>query len=102
MIQEPNDKVMSVRQAKAIEYSIIGLCLVALILVIQPFFLSLYAVGFVLCFVGGLAFNLVPFCVPGKTFKSFYFSAGIVLIVFAVVVVIALGVAELYALSLRK
>jgi hypothetical protein len=102
MTQHSSIGIMSERQAKAIEHSIIGMCLLALVFVIQPFSQTLYAIGFVLCFIGGLAFNLVPFCQPGKTFRSLYFSAAIVLVVFAVVVAIALGVAELYALSLRN
>jgi len=102
MTRKIGENVMSARQAKTIEHAIIGFCLVALLFVIQPYSQSLYAIGFVGCFIGGLAFNLVPFCVPGKTFKSLYISAGIVLAVFVVIVAIAIGVAELYALSLRK
>lgn len=94
-------KTMSVGQAKAIERSIITLCLVALVSVIQPFSLQLYGIGLILCFVGGLAFNLVPFCRAGKTFKSLYLAAGIVVVVFVIFIALGLGVTELYALSLQ-
>ena len=102
MTGEQPDKVMSVARARTIERAIIALNIIALIFVIQPFSLTLFGVGFVLCVVGGLAFNLVPFCQPGKPLGSVVFAGVIVLAVFVAVIIFALGVTELYSLSLRN
>ena len=55
---------MTRRQARTVEYSIIGLCIVAMVMIFQPFSLTLFSVGAGLVVLAGLAFNLVPFCRP--------------------------------------
>lgn len=102
MIAQSAGKPMGAVLARAIERSIIGLNLIALVFVIQPFSLTLFGIGFVLCVVGGLAFNLVPFCQPGKPLRAVLSAGAIVLVVFVVVIIVALGVTELYSLSLRS
>jgi len=92
-------KGMTQRQARTIEGTIIGICLVALAFVFQPFSQILFSVGTALCVVGGLAFNLVPFCVPGKPLKSVLKAGAIVAVIFGVVILIALGVTEIYISS---
>jgi hypothetical protein len=91
---------MTRRQARSIEWAIIGLCLAALGFVFQPFSLTLYGVGAGLVVFAGLAFNLVPHCVPGRPARSVARVALIVLIVFVVVTAIAIGSAYLYVLYL--
>jgi len=93
---------MSRKLAQRIEYSIIGLCILAMVMIFQPFFKVLFTVGCVLVVVGGLAFNLVPLCVPGKPLKSVYKGALVVAIVFFIVVLLALGSAYLYGIYLSK
>ncbi len=93
-----SDVGMTVVQAKRIEYSIIGFCLVALLLIFQPFSQFLFAFGAVMVVIGGLAFNLVPQCRPGKPFKAVLRTGLIVIVVFAVVVVLALASAKLYGI----
>jgi len=95
-----NSAGMSAVQARRIEFSIIGLCVGAMVLIFQPFSLTLFAIGCVLVVVGGLAFNLVPFCQPGKSVKSLIRVGVIVVIVFIVAVLLALGSTELYKLYL--
>ncbi|MHA1525000.1 MAG: hypothetical protein ACTSY1_11485 [Alphaproteobacteria bacterium] len=102
MTNQTDAPVMGVARARTIERGIIALNLVALGFVIQPFSLTLFGIGFVLCVVGGLAFNLVPFCQPGKSLGSLIATGAIVLAVFVVVIIVALGVTELYSLSLRR
>ena len=91
---------MTRSQARAIEWSIIAVCLIALAFVFQPFSLTLYGVGAGLVVLGGLAFNLVPHCVPGAPVRSVARVALIVAIVFVVVVAVAVGTAYLYVLYL--
>ena len=93
---------MSRKLARRIEYSIIGLCLLAMALIFQPFSKIGFTIGCVLVVVGGLAFNLVPFCQPGKPLRGVIKAGIIVLIVFAVAVLLALGSAQLYGVYLAS
>jgi len=92
---------MSARQAGVIEWSIIGLCIAALIMVFQPFSLTLYGVGAGLVVLGGLAFNIVPLCRPGVPARNVIRAGLIVLVLLLVVVGLAIGSAWLYGLYLR-
>ena len=91
---------MSAALARRIEFTIIGLCLLALIMVFQPFSITLYGIGAVAVVVGGLAFNLVPLCRPGKPVKALVRAGLIVLTVLLVVVALAFAVTQLYILYL--
>ena len=90
------EKGMTPGQARTLEMSIIGLCLIALFLVFQPFSLDLFGVGAVLVVVSGLAFNLVPLCQPGVPFKRVLRVAMIVLITLLVITALAMLSAWLY------
>jgi hypothetical protein len=93
---------MGRKLARRIEYSIIGLCLLAMMLIFQPFFKIGFTIGCVLVVVGGLAFNLVPFCDPNKSVRQLLKAGVIVLVVFVVAVLLALGSAQLYGLYLSS
>lgn len=85
---------MSRGQAKAIEYAIIGLAIAAVMMIFQPFSLTLFSWGCGLVVLAGLAFNLVPFCRPGVPLSML---GRVVLIVFVVLVIAAvLGIATAY------
>jgi len=98
----PTDAGMSPQLARRIEYSIIGLCIFAMVLIFQPFFKIGFSIGCVLVVIGGLAFNLVPLCQPGKPVRSVVKGGLIVLAVFVVVVLLALGSAQLYGVYLSS
>ncbi len=87
---------MSRTQARVIEFSIIALCLIALFLVFQPFSLKLYSIGAVLVVVGGLAFNIVPFCRQGVPFSKIVRVCVIVIVLLFVIAGLAIGSAWLY------
>ena len=93
---------MSEAQARTAEGLIIALCLFALFAIFQPFSLTLFSIGCGLVVLGGLAFNLVPFCQPGRPARDLWKVAGIILIVFAVVLVLALASAWLYGFYLQS
>ena len=93
---------MSVTEARSIEYGIIVLCVTALVLLFQPFSLVLYGIGAGLVVLGGLAFNLVPQCVPGRPLSRVGKVALIVAIVFIVALALAVGSAWLYVLYLQS
>lgn len=93
---------MSKATARSIEYGIIALCLAALAMIFQPFSLTLYGVGAGLVVLGGLAFNLVPLCVPGRPLRAVLKAALIVLVVLLAAVALAIGSAYLYGLYLQR
>jgi hypothetical protein len=93
---------MTAKQAKRLELGIIALCLLALVMIFQPFSKLLFGIGAVLVVVGGLAFNLVPACVAGNKLSSVARSAGIVLLVFFVVTLLSIGSAHLYGVYLTN
>lgn len=93
---------MTARRARTIEYCIIGFCLIALLLIFQPFSQVMFGIGAVMVVLGGLAFNLVPQCVPGKPLRSVVKTGLVVLVVFAVVVALALASAKLYGIYFVK
>jgi hypothetical protein len=93
---------LTARQASVVEWSIIGLCIVALVLVFQPFWLPLYSVGAGLVVFAGLAFNLVPLCRPGVPAKTLIKAGLIVLILLLVIAALAIGSAYLYGIYLTS
>jgi hypothetical protein len=92
---------MSPGQARALERSIIGLSVLSLLLIFQPFSLTLFGVGAALVVIAGLAFNLMPLCRPGVPVRKVVVAGLIVVGVLAAVVLAALGSVQLYALYLQ-
>ena len=88
---------MSAGTARRIEYAIIALCLLSLIMIFQPFSLTLYGIGAGLVVLGGLAFNLIPHCRPGVPVRWLVTVALIVLAILVVAFVLAVGTSYLYA-----
>ena len=101
MTPEPASAGMSAATARSIELAIIGLCVVALVLIFQPFSLTLYGVGAGLVVLGGLLFNLIPHCRPGVPLRWLGTVVLIVLGLLLAVVLLALGSTYLYALYLE-
>ncbi len=92
---------MSAATARGVEACIIGLCLASLVMVFQPFSKWLSGLGMALVVVGGLAFNLVPLCQPGRPAHDLLRAVMIVVLVFVVVAALAIGSAYLYGEYLR-
>lgn len=87
---------MSRAQAKTVEYAIIALAVLAILMIFQPFSLSLFSWGCGLVVVAGLAFNLVPFCRPGVPARMLLRVVLIVLAVLALAAVLGILTANLY------
>jgi hypothetical protein len=88
---------MSAPTARTIEYAIIALCVISLVLIFQPFSLTLYGIGAGLVVLGGLAFNLIPHCRPGVPLRWLVTVALIVLALLVLVFLLAVGTSYLYA-----
>ena len=93
---------MTATQARRVEYGIIGLCIAALVMIFQPFSLTLFGIGAALVVLGGLAFNLVPLCRPGVRASRLLKAGGIVLLILLVVAGIAIAAAHLYGVYLQS
>jgi hypothetical protein len=92
----PSASGMSARTAAMIENSIIGICILALVLIFQPFSLALFSIGCGLVVFGGLAFNLVPLCQKGTPLRSVVIAGLIVVVALLVVAGLAMLSAWLY------
>jgi hypothetical protein len=87
---------MSVKTATNVEYAIIGLGALALLLIFQPFSLTLFGIGCALVVLAGLINNLLPLCEPGVPVSSLVKAGLVVAAIFVIVLVIALTSAYLY------
>ena len=87
---------MTASQARLIEYGIIGLCIIALLMIFQPFALIFYSIGAGLVVLGGLAFNLIPFCREGVALTKLGKVILIVLSVLGIAVILGIGTGYLY------
>jgi hypothetical protein len=97
MSARPEGDGMSPATARTIEYAIIALCVISLLMIFQPFSLTLYGIGAGLVVLGGLAFNLIPHCRPGVPLRWLVTVILIVLALLIVVFVLAVGTSYLYA-----
>ncbi len=93
---------LTAKQARRVEFSIIGLCIAALVMIFQPFSLTLFGIGAALVVLGGLAFNLVPLCRPGVRVSRLVKAGGIVLLILLIVAGIAISAAHLYGIYLQS
>jgi hypothetical protein len=87
---------MSRAQAKTAEYAIIALAIIAILMIFQPFSLTLFSWGCGLVVVAGLAFNLVPFCRAGVPARMLARVVAIVLTVLVLAAVLGILTANLY------
>ena len=83
-------------QAKAIEYGIITLAVASILMIFQPFSLTLFSWGCALVVVAGLSFNLVPFCRQGVPFRMLGKVVLIVLVILSIAAVLGIATANLY------
>ena len=93
---------MKVGHARAVVRAVILLCGAALLMIFQPNVEGFFTVGAGLVILSGLAFNLVPMALPGRSFRGVIKAAVIVVIVLIVAILLALGSAELYSLYLES
>jgi hypothetical protein len=89
---------MTPATALKVEYAIIGLGVLALLMIFQPFDIRLFALGCVLVVVAGLANNLLPLAQPGVPIRAVVRAAMIIAMIFCIVLLVAIFAAYLYGL----
>ena len=92
---------MSTATAARVEMAIILLCAASLLFIFQPFSKLLSGIGMGLVVLGCLAFNFVPLCEPGRPARDLWKAAGVIALVFAVILALALSSAWLYGVYLQ-
>ena len=87
---------MTATQAKWVERFIIGLCVLSVLFIFQPFSIQLFSIGCVTVVIGALAFNLVPLCREGVPARALVKAGVIVLVILGVAAALGVGTAFLY------
>jgi hypothetical protein len=64
-MSKQGDGGMTPAAARKVEYTIIGLGVLALLMIFQPFNIMLFTIGCILVVVAGLINNLLPLARPG-------------------------------------
>jgi hypothetical protein len=93
---------MSAKAALRMEFFIIGLGILALILIFQPFSLGLFSVGCMLVVLAGLVNNLLPLAQPGVKVQSVITIGMVVAMIFCIVLLVAITAAYLYGVFFLK
>lgn len=87
---------MSTKEARLWRSAILSLCFLSLFFIFQPFSLGLFTVGCVGVVLGGLIFNVMPYCTQGTTRRTLFKSMFFIGIIFIIFIAIASGAAQLY------
>jgi len=88
--------------ALRLEAFIIGLGILALLLIFQPFSITLFAIGSGLVVLAGLVNNLLPLAQPGVRVKTIITVALVVAMIFCCVLLISITAAHLYGAFFLK
>lgn len=95
-----NSTLMSAGEARNYRFAILGLCIVSLFCVFQPFSLTLFSLGSLGVICGGLVFNIMPFCAEGTPRRKLLVGLGWVVAILLVMALLASGAAYGYILYL--
>jgi hypothetical protein len=93
---------MTRQGALRLEYSIIGLGILALILIFQPFSVTLFAIGGIVVVLAGLLNNLLPMAQPGVRVRSVVTVGMVVMMIFCIVLLVSIAAAHLYGAFFLK
>lgn len=99
---EPGNEGMTRAAARKLEYAIIGLGVLALLMIFQPFEITLFTVGCVLVVLAGLTNNLLPLAQLGVPKRSVVRAGMLIAMIFCIVLLIAILAAYLYGLFFLK
>ncbi len=93
---------MTTKGALRLEIFIIGLGLLALVLIFQPFSIAVFAIGSGLVVLAGLMNNLLPLAQPGVPVRTVVKVGLVVAMIFCIVLLVAISAAHLYGLFFLK
>lgn len=87
---------MGPKAALRLEIFIIGLGLLALVMIFQPFSMTVFAIGSGLVVVAGLINNLLPLARPSVSLWTVLKVALVVIMIFCIALLISIAAAHLY------
>lgn len=93
---------LTLSSALRLEFAIIGLGILALAMIFQPFSLRIFSIGCGLVVLAALANNLLPLAEPGTPVRQIAFAASVVLLVFCTALLVSIAAAHLYGLVYLK
>ena len=91
-----NDNSLTPKSALKMEYAIIGLGILALVMIFQPFSITLFTIGSMLVVLAGLINNLLPLAQPGVKIRSIITIAMVVAMIFCITLLVSILAAYLY------
>jgi hypothetical protein len=97
-VSDERNDAMTPAAARKLEYAIIGLGVLALLMIFQPFDITLFAVGCLIVVLAALANNLLPLAQPGVPVRAVVKAAMIIAMIFCIVLLVAIFAAYLYGL----
>jgi hypothetical protein len=101
-MSEQTSKGLTPTGAVRLEAFIIGLGILALLLIFQPFSITLFAIGSGLVVLAGLINNLLPLARPGVRVRTIVTVTLVVALIFCCVLLIAITAAHLYGVFFLK
>jgi hypothetical protein len=93
---------MSSQTAVRLEFFIIGLGILALLMIFQPFSITLFTIGCIVVVLAGLINNLLPMAQTGVPVRSVVTVAMVVAMIFCIVLLVAILSASLYGTFFLK
>ena len=87
---------MSATTARKLEFGIIGLGIVALVMIFQPFSIGLFTAGAIVVVFAGLVNNLLPLAQTGVPPRTVVTMAMVVAMIFCIVLLLSILAASLY------
>ncbi len=102
MIDKPEIQRLSLSAALRLEFLIIGLGIVALFMIFQPFSLTVFSIGCGLVVMAALANNLLPLAEPGMPVRTILWAVVVVLLIFFTALLVSIAAAHLYGLLFLK
>ena len=91
-----NDNSLTPKSALKMEYAIIGLGILALVMIFQPFNITLFTIGSMLVVLAGLINNLLPLAQPGVKIRSIITIAMVVAMIFCITLLVSILAAYFY------
>ena len=102
MSNTPEPTGMGRDKAIRLEFFIIGLGILALLMIFQPFSITLFTLGAVVVVVAGLINNLLPLAQSTVSTRSVVTAAMVVAMIFCIVLLLAIFSASLYGTFFLK
>jgi len=101
MSSQSNPKLTQ-KSALRLEFTIIGVGIVALFMIFQPFSLSVFSLGCGIVVIAALANNLLPLAETGTPVRKIMFAAVVVALILFTALLVAIAAAHLYGVAFLK